>query len=203
MSDPSDVLSERPKGPSREQTEKIVYDKFPGHIAWATDRANFSGCRLVCFSPGQVLGLTGEDEERFVKEVADEAAALSLGRQESWAAVELMNKYFSTRANLLVVQMIPSGEDLYALVTTQLDEEDLEDFQEATRVTQIAMRESRARRAKDREAKAEALREEQRLARVGRLAEEHNLSGRNRELVAENAELRKKLEELDAAGTKK
>lgn len=159
---PSEVLSTLPVGPTREQTEKTVYDKYPGHIAWATDRANFAGCRAVRFATGGVFGLEKADEQKF----AMQATLASLGEDSS--AEEFMNLYFSSRANLLIVQMGYAEDEICALITTQLDEEDLEDFAEIQQLNQVALREARAKREARHAEARKAVLEEKRLAEVGR-----------------------------------
>lgn len=88
-------------------------------------------------------------------------------------AEELMNLYFSTRANLLIVQMGYAEDEICALITTQLDEEDLEDFQEIQQLNQVALREARAKRAARHAEARKAVLEEKRLAEVGRKYEEN------------------------------
>ncbi len=69
--------------------------------------------------------------------------------------------------------MKPSADTITMLVTTQLDDEDLEEFQEASRHTEMHMREWRAQRAADKEKEAEKLRENMRLMEVGRNYEQN------------------------------
>lgn len=167
ISNPSEALATLPQGPSREQTEKIVMDKYPGHIAWATDRANFAGCRAVRFATGGVFGLEEQDSNRF----ANQCVAAGLG--EDTPAEEFMNLYFSTRANLLIIQMGYADDEIAALITTQLDEEDLEDFEAVRQAQQVGMREARAKRAARHEEARKAVMEGMRLAEVGRKHEEN------------------------------
>lgn len=169
---PSEVLATQPQQPTREQTEKTVHDKYPGHIAWATDRANFAGCRAIRFATGGVFGLEKKDAGNFALECVE----AKLG--EDTPAEEFMNLYFSTRANLLIVQMGYAEDEIAALITTQLDEEDLEDFEAVRQSQQVAMREAREKRAARHAEARKAVLEEKRLAEVGRKYEEnlkHNL----------------------------
>lgn len=103
-----------------------------------------------------------------------------------------MNLYFSKRTNLLVLDWKITNEgEITAIITTQLDAEDLEEMQEVNTRVNLEMREWREKRAKEKaERQAEAM-EERRLIEVGRTAETYNLAGRVRELEAELAEMRK------------
>jgi hypothetical protein len=186
---PSEVLSDQPHAPTREQTQKTVMDKYPGHISWATDRANFAGCRAISFGTGTWSGLEGKDEDKFLEQVTDmtlkwytqfekETEKEANGDEYAASPEELLNLYFSTRANLLIVQMGYVDGEIKCLITTQLDDEDLEDFKEMQEVAQVQMRASRERRAEERKKVMADERETQRLAEVGRKYEanlKHNL----------------------------
>lgn len=188
---PSEVLATLPAGPSREQTEKTLHDKYPGHIAWATDRANFSGCRAVSFYNGGWSGLTRADDDLFIAQAADAVDAVYAWYDQHeleeeaddteyvMPAEDLMNLYFSTRANLLVVQQgFTADGDIKLLITTQLDAEDLEDFQAIQQETQVGLRKMREKRAARYAEQRRAQIEHDRLAEVGRKYEEnlkHNL----------------------------
>lgn len=183
--DPAEIHSTPPYRPTREQTFKTVQDKWPGHITIASDRASFSGCRIITFTAVGAEGLTQEDAAKLVEDTY--AAGLSV-----LTAEQLMNLYFSTRANLLVLDWKINNEGaITVIVTTQLDAEDLEEMQEVNVRVNLEMREWREKRAKEKaERQAEAM-EERRLIEVGRTAETYNLAGRVRELEAELAEARK------------
>ena len=185
--DPAEIHSTPPYRPTREQTFKTVQDKWPGHISWASDRANFAGCRVITFDENAVYGLEEKDENEFGLQMHESSKSESF----TASAEELMNLYFSTRANLLVVSMTTTASSITVLVTTQMDNEDLEEFQEIQTRVNLEMREWREKRAKEKaERQAEAM-EERRLIEVGRTAETYNLAGRVRELEAELAEMRK------------
>lgn len=161
---PSEILSDAPKYPTRENMMKTVQDKMPGHISWASDRANFSGCRILTFRDGDVFGLTPEDALRFKEELSNDI---------DLPAADLMNAYFSTRANLLMVQAMPADVQgsIHVMITTQLDDDDLEEFQEVNRRVSLEMREWREKKAQQRMAEVEKIREQARLAEVGRIHE--------------------------------
>lgn len=210
--DPAEIHSTPPYRPTREQTLKTVQDKWPGHITIASDRASFSGCRIITFFSGGWTGLTPEDNDAFESQVfarVDELEALHTAAINSLppemktiqdlddsdlmlTPAELMNLYFSTRANLLVLDWKINNEGaITVIVTTQLDAEDLEEMQEVNVRVNLEMREWREKRAKEKaERQAEAM-EERRLIEVGRTAETYNLAGRVRELETELAEARK------------
>jgi len=176
-----EVLADKPKGPSREQTTKMLLSKYPGHISWASDRANFSGCRVVSFYSGTVNGLDPDDETLFRRQHSE--AFTAQGAYRSPEAT--MNLYFSTRANLLVVDMKPTFDDgigIMCLVTTQLDEEDLEELQESQQFLEVHMRQWREARAERKTRDAANVAEIHRLAAIGKKAEEHNLFEKLRKL---------------------
>lgn len=209
MSDlnPSDVLSDLPQGPKREDTTKSVYDKRPGHISFASDRANFGGCRIVTFNHGTCDGLEAEDEEKFEVQVAAYCEGRSAEVVETQTvgtnnaitgptyvptAVELVNLYFSTRANLLVLSITTDNNGAQTLlITNQLDDDDLAEFEEIQRRVQLDMREWREARAARKDAEAEVARENRRLVEVGKKAEQYNLFEKLRKLEAEIATLKK------------
>lgn len=165
--DPAEVHSERPKGPKREAGLRSVYEKFPGHISMASDRANFSGCRFVEFRPEGPYGLEKEDEEAYFE---DEAV------DEFEFAVQHANAYFARRANLLCLERTPVGNGgILCTITTQLDSEDLEEFQEVSRRVQLEMQPWREARAQAREIDNKVRLENARLLEVGRKAETYNL----------------------------
>lgn len=183
--DPSELVAVQPSYPTREQTQKTVQDKYPGHIAWATDRASFSGCRMLTFTPEGVAGLEEKDGEVFEKECAGKI----LPSPAAW-----INQYFSTRANLLVLNMAVNDYGIHLLVTTQLDAEDLEELEEVQRRVQLDMREWRERKAEEREKAEDEIRENQRLIALAKQWEAHNLPGKVKELEAKLAELRRQPE---------
>lgn len=174
-----EVLADRPKGPSREQTTKMLLSKYPGHISWASDRANFSGCRVVTFLGGFADGLDPEDEALFKKQFLEAHGDPS----KKYVSPEAtMNLYFSTRANLLMVDMKPSTAGLTCLVTTQLDEEDLEELQESQQFLEVHMRQWREARAERKLKESANVAEIHRLAAIGKKAEDHNLFEKLRKL---------------------
>jgi hypothetical protein len=166
-------MADVPKGPNREQKTKMLMDKYPGHISWASDRANFSGCRLIRFTPTETTGLEVEDAERFLTQ---------LGTTVVESAEDAANLYFSIRANLLVVDTKIDGDDIVMLVTTQLDDDDLAELQETQTRIQLGMREWKEQREAEKEKEREALIEERRLIEVGRKAEQYNVFERLRKL---------------------
>lgn len=183
----TELLSTMPHRPKREQTLKTVMDKWPGHITVANDRASFSGCRIIEFqNTGTVAGLEVDDAAVYYDQLEDVSAA-----EVGWGPADYMNLYFSHRANLLCIDWKPTDTGILCIVTTQLDDEDLEEFQEAQVRVNLEMRDWRERKAKEREAAEADAREQRRLAAVGKNAETYNLAGRIRELEAELSELRK------------
>lgn len=183
---PEEVLSQTPKYPTREQTLKAVQDKYPGHITWATDRGSFSGGREIYFGSGYVEGLEEEDRAIFEAQCKEKFKGPA-------PSSDLANLYFSKRANLLVVDRQVTDDGIAYIITTQLDAEDLEEFEEVQKRVQLDMREWRERREKDKQQALEDAAEERRLIEVGRKAETYAVFKRNRELEDEVTELRKQL----------
>lgn len=194
---PADILADAVPAPGREVAVRTVMDKYPGHISWVTDRGNISGCRCLSFQMGNVVGLTDEDALRLINELDEKGLDI-----DNMEPADLMNAYFSTRANLIVVNLTVDCGNIHCVISTQLDNEDLEDFMEARQAMQVAMREIQERKERLRAAQAAKLANDRRLQEVGRRAEEHNLSGRVQQLEDENKKLRQQLRGSDAAETK-
>lgn len=198
---PNEVLSDRPKSPSREQTRKRVHDKFPGHISWASDRANFSGCRMISFTPGDAHGLTAEDHEAFMRELSAD------GVGDHLSLADTVNLYFSKRANLLVLSQSAythtywgdgeRAEGVTMLITTQLDEEDLAEFEEFQNKVAEHMRDWREAREAAREADAQREQAAKELMVLGKKAKEHNLFEKLRTLEGEVKKLKDRIHELE------
>jgi hypothetical protein len=196
-SDPAEIMAGTPKYPSREDTLKTVQDKFPGHIAWASDRGSFSGNRVITFVEGGAQGLEPTDEGVLIEQMK----LKGMFEEGADAAPEaIMNLYFSTRSNLLVVDMAVSETTITILVTTQLDGDDLEEFQEVNRRIQIEMRPWREERAAAKQKAADEVRENQRLIEVGRKAETYNLNGKYDKVLEENKALKAKLAYFEKDG---
>ncbi len=172
-----EVLADIPKSPTREQKTKMLMDKYPGHISWASDRANFSGCRLIRFGHDGATGLEKEDDEAFAQQLDAE-----FGENYTPSPETCANLYFSKRANLLVVDTKIDPAGIVMLVTTQLDDDDLEELQETQKRIQLDMREWREQRNAEKQKEIEARAEERRLIEVGRKAEEFNVFERLRKL---------------------
>ncbi len=183
LADMTELMHTRAEPPKREQRVKMLLDKYPGHIAWATDRGSFSGCRNIVFRYGLVEGLEAEDHARFKEEMK----AL---KQDHDSPADLLNLYFSTRGNLLIVDKQSNATAIDVLVTTQLDAEDLAELQEHQRLNEDHMREWRAKRAQAREEEEAQVAEIKRLAEVGRKTETYNLVERLRKAEEEIIRLR-------------
>ena len=179
----TELMADVPKGPNREQKTKMLMDKYPGHISWASDRANFSGCRLIRFSTNYAGGLEEEDARLLSGQLNELANKRNVDPEEvPFSGEDVANLYFSTRANLLVVDTKIDGDDIVMLVTTQLDDDDLAELQETQARIQLGMREWKEAREKEKEKEREALIEERRLIEVGRKAEQYNVFERLRKL---------------------
>lgn len=174
-----EIMADVPMAPKREKGIKTLMDKYPGHISWASDRANFSGCRIVTFTENNALGLEKEDAEVFQKQLTE----LEDAHPDDFLTAEtIANLYFSTRGNLLVVDTKVTSMGITMLITTQLDADDLEELQETQTRINLEMREWREEREKRKLAEMEAFKEEKRLADVGRKAEQYGWVKRIREL---------------------
>lgn len=190
LGNPAEVFAELPKGGTREQVVKTMMDKMPGHIALATDRANFPGCRLVFFSHEAVSGLEGDDYAKFQDECGGDFSDLG--------PVELVNEYFSRRANLLMLQMSINDGGITVLLTTQMDDEDIEEFQEGQRFMAEHMREYRAKKAKQLEEQKAVIEENKKLLALGKKVKDHNLLGKLKQQEEEIEDLKQKIAELEA-----
>jgi hypothetical protein len=160
--DPAELLAGQPKYPRREDTMKSVMDKFPGHITWASDRGSFSGNRVVTFMAGGAQGLEQEDAAIFIEQM--KLAGLDIESSPE----DVMNLYFSKRANLLVVDLTVSETTLTVLMTTQLDDDDLAELNERQVAVEIHMREWREKRAEAKAQEGLQIKENARLMEVGR-----------------------------------
>lgn len=193
MSDPGEILAKLPASPKRETFEKVLQDKWPGHISWANDRANFPGCRLITFGmQGDVVvqyGMEPEDGAEF------EAQCLDTKPQNPEDAVNL---YFAHRANLLVIDMKVHADGITLMVTTQLDDEDLEAFEYAQHLMDAGMAEYRTMKAKEKAATEVKIAENVKLIELGRKAKDHNLFEKLRTLEERNASLTRQLKDLEA-----
>lgn len=193
---PSDVLSDLPT-PQREDVRKTVYDKRPGHISWASDRASFSGSRIISFTgsmsepPFQAQGLEQADLTRFEEEL-DEYLKLA-GLEQSVNVADVANLYFSRRANLLVLHMSETMDKLTFVITSQLDDDDMEEFQEVQRRVNLEMREWREKREERRQLDREKAAADRHLLELGKKAKDHNLFDKLRKLEDENSDLKAKL----------
>lgn len=192
---PSDVLSDLPQ-PTREDTRKTVYDKRPGHISWASDRASFGGCRVISFIGGHELdsgsfGLEDHDAAKFNNDMR--ALRESLDEDQYVSAEALANLYFSKRANLLVLHMTENANKITFIITSQLDDDDMEEFQEVQRRVNLEMREWREKREEERRLDREKVMAERKLIEVGKKAQEYNLFEKLRKLEAENTDLKERL----------
>lgn len=175
---PNEVLSDLPQS---HVTNKTLYDRRPGHINLASDRANFAGCRMVTFTGDEVVGLEPADMQTFSDQLEE---AFRAGKDVDDAA-EVMNLYFSTRANLLVLNVFSGANGgIHVLITNQLDAEDLEEFQEVQQRVNLEMREWREKRDLKLAADIELAGEQKRLAAVGKKAETYNLFEKIRKLEA-------------------
>lgn len=190
LGNPAEVFAELPKAASREQVVKTMMDKMPGHIAYATDRANFPGSRVISFYPESVFGLEGDDEERFKEECGGDFSDLT--------PAELVNEYFANRANLLMLQMNVTDSAITMLVTSQMDADDIEEFQEGQRAMSEHMREWRAKKAEQRAKEQAIIDENKKLLALGKKVKEHNLLGKLKEQEQTIEELKQKIAELEA-----
>ena len=83
---------------------------------------------------------------------------------------------------LLVLDAKPGNSGITCIISTQLDDDDLEELQESQQFLEVHMRKWREERAKRKEAEATSVAEIRRLAAIGKKVEEHNLLNKLREL---------------------
>jgi hypothetical protein len=182
---------------------------WPGLISVAGDRGYFPGCRMVRFEDFMTpVGLSTEDTSLLQKQ------CLAAGPNLTWmtndiqtwpAAADQLNVFAQWRGNLNVVDWrIDNSGKYHLLITTQLDAENLEDFQFAGQVLERAMRERKEERAATREelkaAEAKAELEMRDLVEVGKKAREHNLFQKLRDLEVEVLELKRQVKQAKKGG---
>lgn len=180
---------------------------WPGLISIAGDRGYFPGCRLVSFANDCCpQGLSIEDADALLRQL----------EKASWVGVtsaDQLNTFAQYRGNLAIVDWrIDNSGRIHCLITTQLDGENLEDFQEAGRILEIEMRRLREERAAKAAEQVEAASKKQaddaEVMVLGRKAKEHNLLGKLRELEEENFDLKRRIKnavefaEMAVAGKK-
>lgn len=165
----------------------------PGNINIAGDRGHYPGCRVAVFSDDGVYGLEDADRERLYKQIAEASEP-----SEPWTAAKTLNLYFKHRANLLTVALFGTGGgDITVVFTNQLEDEELEEFQEFTQEWGAKQREREAKRAEEAQKKKDeekARNEEMNaLITLGKKARDHNLVEKLRELDEEVKRLRAEL----------
>lgn len=178
--------------------------KRPGNINFVGDKGSFPGARLVLFGGAlqdagglllEVAGLEEEDYDNFVVQVEDELK--SLERRKTLRPTELVNLYFKHRANLLVLDIESLPSAVRVLFTNQLEDDEVDEFQEASKFLEDHMQAFRekkeAKRREAAEAKAKADAELKELAELGRKEREFNFIGQVRELKEELEKARKEL----------
>lgn len=183
---------------------------WPGLISIAGDRGYFPGCRLVTFrNYFPPIGLSAEDcgllygQSRTI-----DGASFDATTGTGWpSADDQLNAFAQHRGNLAIVDWrITNAGDIKCLITTQLDGDNLEDFQEAGRIMEIEMRRLREERAKRtaeaEEQKAKQAAEDAETMTLGRKAKEHNLLNKLRQLDEENADLKARLKTYEKAAKK-
>lgn len=174
-------------------TRKMTVE-FPGHVTITGPRGYYPGCRAVSFYDGvEPEGLSEQD-------VAELLTAC--GGVEWPSAVEQVNTFFATHANLAFVDMSlqSDGHAISGMLTRQLDGKELQQFQEAATIMEATIADIRERDAKKEaeeesaQAKAEAERAE--LLALGKKAKDHNLLNRLKEQDEEIAKLKAELKAL-------
>lgn len=164
----------------------------PGNINYAGDRGHFPGCRIVLFGNDGVYGLEAADSEKFYSQVGAESTP-----GEPWNPAKAVNTYFKYRANLLTVAVSAGADGIVVVFTNQLEDEELDEFQEFTREWGNKQREREAKRAEEAQKKRDeekARNEEMNaLVALGKKARDHNLVDKLRELDEENKRLRAEL----------
>lgn len=178
--------------------------KRPGNINFVGDKGSFPGARLISFEststsegkPVHAFGLEEEDLLKFRDQVEDERKVTEVGPAD-FRPEELVNLYFKHRANLLVLHVEHTLSSVRVLFTNQLEDDEIDEFQEASKFLEDHMQAYREKKAaKQREAataKAEAEAELKELAELGRKEREFNFIAQVRELKEELEKVRKEL----------
>ncbi len=136
----------------KEDIERVLMDKLPGHIADLSGGAQMPGCRLILFTNAGIKGLPPDVYEYFQQKTENE--------QYTWP-VQFVNKFFELFANYVLIKIFPDGHgNIVVEYTAMLNEEDTKDLQEVSGELRKAMNEKRAKRNADiaeAEAKAKEL----------------------------------------------
>lgn len=188
---PEMVIKRTPVFLHKEDIERVLMDKLPGHIADISGGGQWPGCRIIMFTHhGYIAGLP-DDVVQYVREKA-------AGLYGDCYAVTMMNKFFELFANYMMVnQQIDSAGNIYVRYTSQLNEEDTQDLQETSDMIRREINKRRAeRKEKQAEAEAAAKAETDEIMRLGKLAKDQNIIEKNREYVNEIHELRNEVKKL-------
>lgn len=184
---PETIIKRSPVFIHKEDIERVLMDKLPGHIADISTGGQWPGCRIIEFKHGGVVKGLRQDMAEYLNEKCKDALYAN--------PVEMMNKFFELFANYLVVwKQLDGHGNIVVQYTSMLDEEDTMDLQEVAAEQRKQMNKKRAERRAKREAEEEAKRAETAaLITLGKAARDHNLMGKLKELEEKVTELKKEV----------
>jgi HAMP domain-containing protein len=149
----------------KEDIQRVLMDKLPGHIADFSRGAQWPGCRIATFGPAFIDGLP-EDVLAYIKEKTPTFSTLN--------AAELVNQFFMLFANYYVASWNATDETITLMYSSILDEEDSQDLAEVSAEIRKTMNEKRAaRKAKQDEIEAAAKADMDEIIRLGKLAKDN------------------------------
>lgn len=174
--DPASVVHLKQRLP---QNRRLIINR-PGHINVATDKGNYPGCRLAFFHhEGFVEGLMPEDKTALEQQVRES------GLNYPVSVPDMVNLYFSHRANLLVVDIIPTQDGLWVEWTNQLEGNTVSLFtkfsQAWSAVEQAIMDRDAEEKEAELKAQADKEAEEKALITLGKNVRDQNLIQKLRE----------------------
>jgi hypothetical protein len=163
----------------KDDIERVLMDKLPGHIADFSRGSQWPGCRIVTFGGGFIDGLP-EDVLKYIQDKTPAFATMN--------AAEHMNNFFMLFANYYVASWSASDGEITVMYSSILDEEDSQDLSEVSGEIRKEMNAKRAARKAVREAaELQAKADMDEIIRLGRLAKENPdmvsaLEARDREI---------------------
>jgi hypothetical protein len=182
--------------------------KRPGNINYTGEKGSYPGCRLVQCGGASIMrggsiwvyGLEEEDLLRFTEQLEKEREEADKARGE-FRAIELVNLYFKHRANLLTLEVESGhGDSIYVMFTNQIEDDEADEFLEASRFLEDHMQAFREKKAAKKheadEAKAKAETELKELAELGRKEKAGGFVKRARAAEEEVERLTKELNRL-------
>ncbi len=182
---PEMIIKRTPIFYHKEDIERVLMDKLPGHIADFSRGSQWPGCRIITFGNGYIDGLL-EDVAKYVAEKVPDISGKS--------PADLMNEFFKLFANYYVASWTATDDSISIMYSSILNEEDSNDMQEVSAEIRKGMNAKRAARAEAAQiAEDKARAEMDEIIRLGRLAQA------NPDMVASIETAQREIAELQLA----